>query len=93
MPDKLLGGRIIVKPLEAKEEVSEGIIIPATANANLMEGLVIQADPDIAAYIKKGNIVIFPAGSGVGQFINNKPHLWLGASEIWATFEINKEDD
>lgn len=91
MPDKLLGGRIIVKPLEAKEEVSEGIIIPKTANANLMEGLVIQADPDIAMYIKKGNIVIFPAGEGVGQFIDNKAHLWLNANAVWGTFSMDDE--
>lgn len=91
MPDKLLGGRIIVKILEAKEEISEGVIIPKTANAALMEGLVVLADPDIEKYIKVGNIVIFPAGEGVGQFINNKPHLWLDANRVWGTFEMDNE--
>jgi len=91
MPDSLLGGRLIVKPLEQKEEISEGVIIPKTANAALTEGLVILADPDIEKYIKKGNIVIFPTGSGVGQFIDNKPHLWLNANEIWGTFSMDDE--
>jgi co-chaperonin GroES (HSP10) len=91
MPDNLLGGRLIVKPLEQKEEISEGVIIPKTANSNLTEGLVILADPDIEKYIKKGNIVIFPTGSGVGQFIDNKPHLWLNANEIWGTFSMDDE--
>lgn len=93
MPDLLLGGRIIVKVLKSKEDKIESIIIPLTANSDLTEGLVVKADPDIEKYIKVGNIVVFPTGSGVGQYIGNDAHLWLNANEVWGTFEIDKENE
>lgn len=91
MPDQLLGGRIIVKVLPSKEEKSESIVIPATANSNLSEGLVVKADPEIAKFIKEGNIVVFPTGSGVGQFIGNDAHLWLEGRDVWGTFSMDQE--
>lgn len=91
MPDQLMGGRIIVKVLPSKEEQIESIIIPKTANASLQEGLVVKADPDISKYIKEGNIVIYPAGAGVGQYIGNDAHLWLEGRDVWATFSIDSE--
>lgn len=91
MPDQLMGGRIIVKVLPSKEEKIESLIIPSTVNANLTEGLVMKADPEIEKYIKVGNIVIFPTGSGVGQYIGNDPHLWLEARDVWGNFSIDQE--
>lgn len=91
MPDQLMGGRIIVKVLPSKEEKIDSIVIPASANANLQEGLVIKADPDISKYIKEGNIVVYPSGAGVGQFIGNDPCLWLEGRDVWATFSMDNE--
>lgn len=100
MPDYLLGGRVIVKPLKKQEETIEGIIIPRTANADLMEGLVVMVDGAVKYVnssdgqikcIEVGHIVIYPADAGVGQFVNNEPHLWLEAYHIWGGFAINEE--
>ena len=87
----MLGGRIIVKVLEKQEEQIESIVIPKSANADLTEGLVVMVDNDIEKYIKKGDIVVFPTGSGVGQFIDNKPHLWLSPNDVWGGFSIDQE--
>lgn len=92
MPDQLMGGRLIVKVLPSKEQTIDNIVIPATANSNLTEGLVVMADPEIEKLIKKGNIVVYPTGSGVGQYIGNDAFLWLEYRDVWATFEIDKED-
>lgn len=86
-----MGGRIIVKVLPSKEEKIESVVIPATANSNLSEGLVVKSDPDISKYIKEGNIVVFPTGTGVGQYIGNDPHLWLEGRDVWATFSMDQE--
>lgn len=92
MPDQLMGGRIIVKVLPSKEEKIDSLIIPATVNATLSEGLVVMVDPQISEFVKVGNILIFPTGSGVGQYIGNDPHLWLEIRDIWGGFEMDKED-
>lgn len=92
MPDLLLGGRIIIKVLRSEEYNIDSIVIPKSTNSNLSEGLVIKVDPDIEKYIKEGNIVIYPTGAGVGQYIGNDPCLWLTVNEVWATFEIDKEN-
>jgi len=81
-----------VKVLEKKDEqTQEGIWIPGVANANLLEGLVKMIDPAFKEIIPEGNIVIFPMGCGVGQFIGTAPYLWLSLSDIWATFSMDKE--
>lgn len=90
-PDYLLGGRILVKPLKSKEEKIDSIVIPSTANSELSEGLVVMVDKEITKYIDKGHIVVYPTGAGVGQFVDNEPHLWLQAQDVWAGFEIDKE--
>lgn len=92
MPDLLLGGRIIVKVLHSEEGQVDSIVIPKSANSALSEGLVVKADPDIEKYIKVGNIVVFPTGAGVGQYIGNDPCLWLTGNEVWATFSIDEEN-
>ena len=91
MPDRLLGGRIIVKVLKSEETEINGVIIPKSANAELSEGLVVLVDPDIEAYVKTGNIVIYKTGAGVGQYIGNDPHLWLHVNDVWGTFPIDQE--
>lgn len=90
-PDYLLNGKVIVKVLPSKEEKIEGIIIPSTTNCDLTEGLVILVDKQLEEHIKKGDIVVFPTGSGVGQYIGNDPHLWLNISDVWAGFSIDNE--
>ncbi len=84
-PNVLIGNRIIVKPIAAKEEKKKsGIIIPETANANLSEGIVVMIDEALKDVISVGDTAIFPTGSGVGQYLNGEPHLWLKVdNEVW----------
>lgn len=94
MPDYLLGGQIIAKILESKEAITDsGIIIPDTVNANFFEGLVKMVDKKIEQYVKVGDIVIFPAGAGNGQHINNEAHVWLSINDIKGGFSMDKEDE
>ena|ERR1700761_2332251 len=94
LPTYLLNGKLIAKPLEKKEETSQSgdILIPQTANANLTEALVIKVDQQIEKYVKPGDIIVYPTGSGTGQLISGVPHVWLQINEIWGAFEIDKED-
>lgn len=86
-----MGGRLIVKVLPSKEQQIESLVIPSTANSNLSEGLVKLVDPELEKFIPVGNIVVFPTGSGVGQYIGNDPMLWLEFRDVWAVFAIDEE--
>lgn len=46
-PMQPLGDRVLVKPLEATERMSGGVIIPDTAQEKPQQGIVIAAGPDI----------------------------------------------
>jgi co-chaperonin GroES (HSP10) len=84
---------MIVKVLKSEEYSIDSIVVPKTANSSLTEGLVLKVDPVIEKMVAVGNIVIFPTGAGVGQYIGNDACLWLTVNEIWATFEMDKEDE
>lgn len=92
LPDLLMGGRLIVKVLKSEEQQIESLVIPATANSALSEGLVMMVDPVIEKLVPVGNIVVFPTGAGVGQYIGNDPCLWLEVNNVWATFKMDEED-
>lgn len=79
---------MIVKPIEAKEEIlkKSNLIVPATANADLESGSVIKTDKAIDEYIKVGDTVIYAKGAGQGQLINGEPHVWIAINEIWGSF-------
>jgi co-chaperonin GroES (HSP10) len=83
-----IGNKLIVLPSEKKEEtLASGIIVAETANANLLEGKVLEAAKEFEHLVKQGDTVIFSSGSGVGQFYNGKPVIWLQIGEIWGTIE------
>lgn len=86
-----VGPRMLVKPLPQKEiKLSEGIIIPDTANANLLSGEIVRlsldeipkADDGMPLY-NKGDIVIYPNGSGTGHREGVEILLWLQHGEVW----------
>lgn len=86
-----MGGRLLVKVLPSKEEQIDSIVIPQTANSNLSEGLVKMVDPDAEKFISVGGIVVYPTGSGVGQYIGKDAMLWLELRDIWGFFNIDEE--
>jgi co-chaperonin GroES (HSP10) len=87
-PDILLGGRIIVKPLEKQEEERDsGIIVPKTANANLEDAIVLKVDPAIEQIVNTGDTVVYPSGTGLGALLNGDPCLWLEINQVWGIFK------
>lgn len=86
------GTKLIVKPLEKKEEVQDsGIIIPGVANADLREGLVISVGEQLEGFIKKDDIVLYPDKKGCQQLIDGVWYLWLdaeaGREEVWGLIQ------
>jgi co-chaperonin GroES (HSP10) len=83
------GQKLIVLPLEKKEEKVDSLYIPETANASLSEGVVVEVGDAVSGLYKKGDKIIFPSGAGVGMMYEGKPHLWLDGgdsktlSQVW----------
>ena len=74
-----LGDRVLVEPIEEKEQTIGGIIIPDSAKEKPMQGKVIavgkKLDKDgkeIAFDVKKGDTVLLPKYGGTEVKINDK---------------------
>lgn len=80
------GRKLLVLPLESKEENIGGIIIPeSVATADLKRAEVVEVSDELSNKYKQGDIVLYPSRCGLGQIYNGKPHLWLREEqqEIW----------
>lgn len=80
---RLLGNRLLVKPLSKEEETVGSLIIPGTANADLQRGEIVAVSDELT-HFKPGEIVLYPQGCGTGHMISGTSYLWLQATEIWA---------
>ncbi len=74
-----LGDRVLVEPIEEKEQTVGGIIIPDTAKEKPMQGKVLavgkKLDKDgkeIAFDVKKGDTVLLPKYGGTEVKIDDK---------------------
>ena len=74
-----LGDRVLVEPIEEKEQTVGGIIIPDSAKEKPMQGKVLavgkKLDKDgkeIAFDVKKGDTVLLPKYGGTEVKINDK---------------------
>lgn len=83
-----LGARVLVEPVEAKEELKGGIYIPDTAKEKPQEGKVlavgVKRDDDgkeIAFDVKVGDTVLMPKYGGTEVKIDDK------------TYQIVREED
>jgi chaperonin GroES len=91
---KPLADRVIVKPLEAKEEKKGGIIIPDTAKEKPQEGEVISVGPGkfsengerIKPEVKKGDRVLYGKYSGTEVTVDGTEYLILRESDILAVY-------
>ena len=69
---KPLGDRVIISPIEPKEVVKGGIIIPDSAKEKPMQGKVVAAGPGalnkkgerLPMDVKKGDVVLYGKYSG-----------------------------
>ncbi len=85
---KPLGARVLVEPIEEKEQIKGGIVIPDTAKEKPTEGKVIaigtKRDDDgkeIPFDVKAGDTVLMPKYGGTEVKLNDK------------TYQIVREDD
>lgn len=88
IPVKPIGTKIIVSQIPKKEEkLASGIVISASANAELLEGEVVEVSEDVASLFCIGDVVLYAARKGVGQIFDGKPYLWLNTNpvleEVW----------
>jgi len=92
MKVKPLGDRVLVKRIEAREEVRGGIIIPDTAKEKPQEAEVVavgdgKLDDDgkrIPMSVKKGDRVLIGKYSGQDIKINDEEHTILREDEVLA---------
>lgn len=88
MKIKPLGARVLVEPVEVKEEVKGGIFIPDTAKEKPQEGKVVAVGKklddngkEIAFDVKVGDTVLMPKYGGTEVKIGDK------------TYQIVREED
>ena len=89
---KLLGDRVLVKPLEPKEMKKGGIIIPDTAKEKSQEGKVIEVGRGkmledgkvVPLEVKKGDRVLYKEYGGTEIKIEAEKYLILEGEDILA---------
>ncbi len=87
-----LGDRVVVKPLEAKETMRGGIILPDTAKEKPQEGEVVAVGPGrmteegkrVALDVKVGDKVIYAKYGGTELKDGDQEYLVLKESDILA---------
>ena len=95
MKVKPLYDRILVKRLDAKEEMKGGIIIPDTAKEKPMEGRVIAVGAGkmneegvvTPLDVKKGDRILFSKYSGSEIKLDGDEHLIIREEDVLAVLE------
>lgn len=93
---KPLADRVIVKPAEAEEKTSGGIILPDTAKEKPIEGTVVAVGPGktaddgkiIKPEVKVGDRVLYGKYSGTEVTIAGEEYLIMRESDIFGI--VNK---
>ncbi len=95
MKVKPLNDRVLIKRLEAKEQVRGGIIIPDSAKEKPMEGEVIAVGPGrvddsgkrIAMTVKAGDKVLVGKYAGTELKIDDVEHIVVREDEVLGIVE------
>ena len=90
-----LDDRVLIKPFEAEEKTSGGIILPDAAKEKPQQGKVIAVGPGrtldtgerAPVAIKKGDTVVFPMFGGGTIKIDDVEHRIVRESDILAILE------
>ena len=89
-----LGDRVLVEPIEEKEQTVGGIIIPDSAKEKPMQGKVIavgkKTDKDgkeIAFDVKKGDTVLLPKYGGTEVKLGDKKLQLVREEDLLGVFE------
>lgn len=87
---KPLGDRVIISPIEPKEVVKGGIIIPDTAKEKPMQGKVVAAGPGalnkkgerLPMDVKEGDVVLYGKYSGTEVKLDDEKYIIMHQEEI-----------
>jgi chaperonin GroES len=82
---RILAGKVLVKPNEAEEKTSSGIIIPDSAKEKPQQGTVVLvgvAKKDEPVEVKKGDVVLYGKYSGQELTISGVDYLLMSQSDI-----------
>lgn len=88
---KPLGDRVLLEPIEEKEEKKGGIIIPDTAKEKPQEGIIMAVGPGkltdsgdrISMNVQKGDRVLYGKYSGTEVKIDGKEYLIMHEDDIF----------
>lgn len=88
MPDiKILGDRILVKPVSIAEITKSGLVIPDVAKEKPMKGEVVGAGPgkkDQLCTVKVGDTVLYGKYSGVEIILEDTAYMIMRECDIFA---------
>ena len=82
---RILAGKILVKPTEAEEKTSSGIIIPDTAKEKPQQGEVIMVGADKQdepMEVKAGDVVLYGKYAGQELNIDGDDYLLISQSDV-----------
>jgi chaperonin GroES len=82
---RILAGKILVKPAEAEEKTSSGIIIPETAKEKPQQGTVVMVGADKKdepMEVKKGDVVLYGKYAGQELTIDQEDYLLISQSDV-----------
>lgn len=90
-----LGDRVVVEPLEEKEQIEGGIVLPESAQQKPTEGTVVAVGPGAMLEsgkraempLKPGDVVIYSKYGGMEVTVDGKELKILRASDILAVKE------
>lgn len=70
-----LGSKLLVLPHERKNHKTEGGI--EIVQAELLEGEIIEVSDEFSHLYKVGDVVLFSASAGQGEYYNGKNCIWI----------------
>jgi len=82
---KILAGKVLVKPNEAEERTSSGIIIPDSAKEKPRQGKVVlvgAAKKDEEMEVKAGDTVLYGKYSGQELTVDGTEYLLISQTDI-----------
>ena len=82
---RILAGKILVKPSEAEEKTSSGIIIPDTAQEKPQQGTVVKVGADKKdepMEIKIGDVVLYGKYGGQELSIDGEDYLLMAQTDV-----------
>jgi chaperonin GroES len=87
MKVKPLGDRILVKPVDAAEKTSGGIIIPQTAQEKTQEAKVVAIGASEDIKVKVGDRVLHDKYAGTTLKVDGADHIIIKAEDVLAIVE------